>query len=83
MSTALADIDRATIRVLQRAGFELRNPAGQGCCGALHAHGGDLARAQQLARSNIAAFSDTEGPIVVKFAAAAQSSMTTLTTCAF
>ncbi|TME29945.1 MAG: 4Fe-4S dicluster domain-containing protein [Chloroflexi bacterium] len=42
MSTALADIDRATLRVLRRAGFTVRNPAEQGCCGALHAHGGDL-----------------------------------------
>ncbi|HLZ29132.1 MAG TPA: (Fe-S)-binding protein [Chloroflexota bacterium] len=68
MSTALAEIDRATIRVLQRAGFELRNPARQGCCGALHAHGGDVARAMQLAKANIAAFEDTAGPIVVNSA---------------
>jgi glycolate oxidase iron-sulfur subunit len=68
MSTALADIDRATIRVLQRAGFELRNPAGQGCCGALHAHGGDLPRALELAKVNIAVFEHHEGPIVVNSA---------------
>ena len=68
MSTALADIDRATIRVLQRAGYAVRNPAGQGCCGALHAHSGDFARAMQLARANIAAFEPTEGPIVVNSA---------------
>ena len=36
----------------------------QGCCGALHAHGGDLPRALVLARSNIPAFEATEGPIV-------------------
>jgi glycolate oxidase iron-sulfur subunit len=68
MSTALADVDRATLRVLQRAGFVIRNPAGQGCCGALHAHGGDFSRAMQLARTNIAAFQKTEGPIVVNSA---------------
>src|SRR5262249_410389 len=34
MSTALADIDRATIRVLQTAGFVVCNPTRQGCCGA-------------------------------------------------
>jgi glycolate oxidase iron-sulfur subunit len=68
MSTALADVDRATIRVLQRAGFSVNNPAGQGCCGALHAHGGDLVRAMQLARTNIAAFERADGPIIVNSA---------------
>ena len=52
----------------KRAGFEVCNPAAQGCCGALHAHGGDLARALQLAKTNIAAFQATQGPIVVNSA---------------
>jgi glycolate oxidase iron-sulfur subunit len=68
MSTALADIDRATVRVLQRAGFTVCNPARQGCCGALHAHGGDLPRALELSRACITAFEATEGPIVVNSA---------------
>jgi glycolate oxidase iron-sulfur subunit len=68
MATALADVDRATIRVLQRSGFNVHNPAQQGCCGALHAHGGDLPRAKQLAQNNIASFEKTEGPIVVNSA---------------
>ena len=68
MATALADVDRATIRVLQRAGHSVANPARQGCCGALHAHGGDLPRAVSLARANIAAFESVEGPIVVNSA---------------
>jgi glycolate oxidase iron-sulfur subunit len=68
MSTALADIDRATIRVLQRAGHTVRNPRRQGCCGALHAHSGDLPRTLELARANIAAFEPTDGPIVVNSA---------------
>jgi len=67
MSTALADLDQATIRVLQRAGFEAEVTAGQGCCGALHAHTGDLARAEELARRNIDAFAG-EGTIVVNSA---------------
>ncbi|HEY3060908.1 MAG TPA: heterodisulfide reductase-related iron-sulfur binding cluster [Chloroflexota bacterium] len=68
MSTALADIDRATIRVLERHGFGVSQPRNQGCCGALHAHGGDLPRALQLAKQNIAAFEHTNGPIVVNSA---------------
>jgi len=68
MSTALADVDRATIRVLQRAGHPVKHPEGQGCCGALHAHGGELPQALELARRNIAAFEPTQGPIVVNSA---------------
>jgi glycolate oxidase iron-sulfur subunit len=68
MSTALADIDHATLRVLKRSGYAVNNPAQQGCCGALNAHGGDLPRALELARRNIDAFDTTEGPIVVNSA---------------
>jgi glycolate oxidase iron-sulfur subunit len=68
MSTALAEVDRATIRVLQRGGCSVSNPRGQGCCGALHAHGGDLPRALELARRNIEAFGGSDAPIVVNSA---------------
>lgn len=69
MSTALAEIDRATIRVCQRAGWTVSNTVGQGCCGALNAHGGDLEGMKEMARRNIEAF-DKEGdaPIVVNSA---------------
>jgi glycolate oxidase iron-sulfur subunit len=54
----LADAEtlRAAIFVLTRLGYEVHVPRGQGCCGAMHQHGGDLARAEGLARRNIAAF---------------------------
>jgi glycolate oxidase iron-sulfur subunit len=72
MSTALADIDRATIRVLQRAGCDVIAVKDQGCCGALNAHGGDLPTALDLAKRTIAAFEqDGHGgdtPIVVNSA---------------
>ena len=68
MSTALAEIDRATIRVLQRAGCGVRNPAGQGCCGALNAHSGDIVGALALARTTIAAFEGSDAPVVVNSA---------------
>jgi glycolate oxidase iron-sulfur subunit len=68
MSTALADVDRATIRVLQRAGCRVGNPAAQGCCGALHAHSGDLPHLLRLAKANIEAFEGSDGPIVVNSA---------------
>lgn len=56
MSTAFADVHHATIRVLQKNGCEVILPPGQGCCGALHSHSGDLDGARELARRNIAAF---------------------------
>jgi len=69
MSTAMADIDRATIRVLQRASCDVMNTAGQGCCGALNAHSGDLDTAKELARRNIEAFErDGDAAIVVNSA---------------
>ena len=37
-------------RVARELGPELAAPAGQGCCGALHAHNGELERGNQMAR---------------------------------
>ena len=68
MSTALADVDRATIRVLQRVGCSVHNPVAQGCCGALNAHSGDLDGALELARRTIVAFEGSERPVVVNSA---------------
>ncbi len=56
MSTAFAHVHEATIRVLQKNGCDVLLPSGQGCCGALHTHGGDLEGGRALARQNIAAF---------------------------
>jgi glycolate oxidase iron-sulfur subunit len=46
----------ATRRVLGAAGYSERPAAGQGCCGALHAHAGLAEAARRLARRNIEAF---------------------------
>ena len=48
--------NRATERVLARNGFDILQAQGQTCCGALHAHAGQLDAAKQLARKNIDAF---------------------------
>jgi glycolate oxidase iron-sulfur subunit len=55
-SGLFARVNRATARVLEVNGFEVVAVPGQGCCGALHAHAGELERARQLARANIEAF---------------------------
>jgi len=52
----LAQVNEATIRVLQRNGFEVHFPAGQTCCGAAQLHIGEEALARDLARKNIDAF---------------------------
>ena len=46
----------ATVRTLRVNGYEVVETARQGCCGALHAHAGDLETARALARVNILAF---------------------------
>jgi glycolate oxidase iron-sulfur subunit len=51
-----ARVNRATERVLRAAGCELVAVPGQECCGALHAHSGELGGAHELARANILAF---------------------------
>lgn len=50
------EVHRATVRVLDRLGFEVVAPPEQGCCGALHSHAGDAEAARDLARANIEAF---------------------------
>ena len=61
-------VHEATERVLQVNGYEIKDPAGQGCCGALHAHAGLPERARALARKNVAAFGSGDEPIVVNSA---------------
>lgn len=56
MPLAYGRVHRATVRVLARNGCEVIAPPSQVCCGALHAHSGDLRTARQLARRNIDAF---------------------------
>ncbi|HZS46879.1 MAG TPA: heterodisulfide reductase-related iron-sulfur binding cluster [Blastocatellia bacterium] len=59
-------INAATKRVLAANGCEIVAVDKQGCCGALHAHAGELEMAQELARKNIDAFeaADCEAFIV-------------------
>lgn len=49
-------VNEATVRVLEANGFAVVAVEGQACCGALHAHGGDLTGARSLARVNVARF---------------------------
>ena len=53
MSTAFGDVQRASIRVLERFGCQVVVPPGQGCCGALNVHAGERAHAKTMARAVI------------------------------
>jgi len=55
-AVVFGDHNRATARVLARNGAEIVVPAGQGCCGALNAHGGDHHGAVAMAKATIEAF---------------------------
>ena len=56
MSVMFADLNEATIRVLQRNGCEVVVPRGQTCCAALNLHSGERERARAMARQNIETF---------------------------
>ncbi|HJU76207.1 MAG TPA: heterodisulfide reductase-related iron-sulfur binding cluster [Gemmatimonadaceae bacterium] len=56
MEGLFAGTNRATERVLRANGYRVVSVARQQCCGALHAHAGELDEARRLARANIAAF---------------------------
>ena len=56
MEGLFTETNRATERVLVENDYALAAAPGQRCCGALHAHAGDLDTARELARANVEAF---------------------------
>jgi glycolate oxidase iron-sulfur subunit len=69
MEGLFAGTNRATERTLAVNDFTVVRAEGQGCCGALHAHAGALARARVLARRNVSAFDHSGADYVVANAA--------------
>jgi len=67
--------NRATERVLKVNGYAMVDAPGQQCCGALHAHAGDLENARKLARRNIAAFEKSGAEFVAVNAAGCGATM--------
>jgi glycolate oxidase iron-sulfur subunit len=63
------ETNRATERAVRDAGYEIVDAPDQMCCGALHAHAGDLAGARELARANTAAFDESGASVIVTNAA--------------
>jgi glycolate oxidase iron-sulfur subunit len=68
-------VNQATHRVLEANGWEVVPVERQGCCGALHAHGGRMERARELARRNIAVFREADVDLVVANAAGCGATM--------
>ena len=57
----LGDVNAATVRVLQRNGYEVHFPKHQSCCGAAPLHIGQAEIARDMARQNIEAFATALG----------------------
>src|SRR2546423_4662097 len=69
MEGLFSTTNRATERVLRVNGYSIADAPGQRCCGALHAHAGDLGTARILARRNIAAFEKSGAQLIAVNAA--------------
>ena len=61
----LCDVNKATIRVLQRNGYEVHFPRRQTCCGEAPLHVGEDELARDLARRNVDAFSGDEYAAII------------------
>jgi glycolate oxidase iron-sulfur subunit len=67
--------NRATERVLERNGCEIVACPDQACCGALHAHAGQLETARRLARRNIDCFDKQKPERIIVNAAGCGAAM--------
>ena len=65
----------AAVRVLTRNGCDVVVPEGQGCCGALNIHGGDLDYGRRMARRNIDVFLEAKVDRIVVASAGCGSAM--------
>lgn len=65
MDTMFKVTNDATTKLLQYAGCEIVVPEDQGCCGALQGHSGELDKAREMAKKNIAAFEAAEVDYII------------------
>jgi glycolate oxidase iron-sulfur subunit len=75
MSVMFGETNAASVRLLNRAGFDVVTPPEQGCCGALYAHGGNLEQARVAARHNIQVFESLDVEAIVINAAGCGSTL--------
>lgn len=65
MDVMFAGTNVNTVKLLSEAGFEVVIPPEQTCCGALHAHSGELELARNLARINVKVFKELNVDYIV------------------
>ncbi|HWF18926.1 MAG TPA: (Fe-S)-binding protein [Verrucomicrobiae bacterium] len=75
MSVLFGKTNAASVRLLNRAGYEVVTPPEQVCCGALYAHSGQLELARDCARRNIDIFERQNLPLIVINAAGCGSTL--------
>jgi glycolate oxidase iron-sulfur subunit len=75
MSTAFGDVQRASVRVLERFGCQVVIPPGQGCCGALNVHAGERQKAKGMARAVIESMLGADVDAVIVNSAGCGSTM--------
>ena len=75
MDGLFRETNLATDRTLRMNGYKVHAPPPARCCGALHAHAGDLEGARDLARKNIVAFEATKADFIVTNAAGCGATM--------
>ncbi|MGG3283301.1 (Fe-S)-binding protein [Paenibacillus solani] len=65
MDVMFAGTNVNTVKLLAEAGFEVVIPPEQVCCGALHAHSGEMDLARDLARINVKVFKEMNVDYIV------------------
>lgn len=71
----LGRVNRDTEYVLRRNGYQIADVPAQQCCGALHAHSGELEQAREMARRNIDAFEQSAADYIIVNAAGCGAQM--------
>jgi len=75
MQVMFGDANENTIALLNQGGWSVTSPLGQNCCGALYAHSGQLDKARECARNNIAVFEENQLDAIVINAAGCGSTL--------
>ncbi|MBT2766023.1 (Fe-S)-binding protein [Paenibacillus sp. ISL-20] len=65
MDVMFAETNCNSVKLLSEAGFEVVIPPEQVCCGALHAHSGEMELARDLARTNVKVFKEMNVDYIV------------------
>lgn len=65
MDAMFRKINELSIQLLSEVGCDVYIAEKQTCCGALHAHSGEMNDAKELAKKNIAAFEDVKADYIV------------------